>query len=42
MRIERWYWLGAFCVASFMVHLVLVMSSRSFANPVSALRSRTA
>src|SRR5689334_21044156 len=30
MRIERWYWLGYFCVLSFLIHIGLVLKSRAF------------
>ncbi len=30
MRIERWYWLGVFCVISFAIHVGMMMESRAF------------
>src|SRR5215475_5391489 len=30
MRIERWYWLGVFCIISFAIHVGIVMKSRAF------------
>jgi len=34
MRIERWWWLGLFCLVSLGIHLGLVERFRSFAMPV--------
>src|SRR4051812_12364666 len=34
MRIERWYWLGYFCVLSFLIHIGLVLKSRAFTMTV--------
>src|SRR5437764_1454470 len=34
MRIERWYWLPVFCTISLLVHIGLVLKSRSFASTV--------
>ena len=34
MRIERWYWLVGFCMLSLAIHIGIVNSSRSFANPL--------
>ena len=34
MRIERWYWLGYFCVLSLLIHVGLVLRSRAFTMTV--------
>ncbi len=36
MRIERWYWLAGFCMLSLAIHIGIVSSSRTFANPLPA------
>lgn len=38
MRIERWYWLIAFCVVSFLIHIGLAWESPHFGNSVRPVR----
>src|SRR5205085_204941 len=33
MRIERWYWLGVFCLVSFLIHLGVVWNSPGLGLP---------
>ena len=38
MRVERWYWLLAFCFVSFCVHLGLVAEGPGFGMPAPHVR----
>lgn len=38
MRVERWYWLIAFCVVSFLVHIGIVAEGPRFGTPAPRVR----